>query len=383
MHYKRLLKATIVHCAILFYWLFLYTKSMLVLDGATFNLVSTAVVLTLYLLIYLDISNKNIRNRYFNIYIFMTLVPLALSVTKGIKYSQYLVIISAITIAVYLKKFFVYEKFKDVNIMPFSKSTSKKLGAGTFILAMAIMYMLDLDSFYSNIFFNMIIIILEMFLVLYIRDKERNYEKIFQMYYLSEYISMDRNEFARVIHDDIVQDIFACKNYLSTKNPDLGFVKEILTDLEDKARGIMKYYQSNVYDDIDVGASLEDVFHNIASLYKGKDLDLHMDIDPEAATLKDKKLKRLLLLVSKELVNNIYKHSEGRYLNYSLSMEYGKVLINLESDGATKEDFKKIQDSKRGILILTLLVESNSGKINYDLKGDKLFTQVLMEVREN
>ncbi|WP_296256480.1 hypothetical protein [uncultured Ezakiella sp.] len=145
----------------------------------------------------------------------------------------------------------------------------------------------------------------------------------------------------------------------------------------------MKYYQSNVYDDIDVGASLEDVFHNIASLYKGKDLDVHMDIEPEAATLKDKKLKRLLLLISKELVNNIYKHSEGSYLNYSLSMEDGKVLINLESDGATKEDFKKIQDSKRGILILTLLVESNSGKINYDLKGDKLFTQVLMEVREN
>lgn len=145
----------------------------------------------------------------------------------------------------------------------------------------------------------------------------------------------------------------------------------------------MKYYQSNVYDDIDVGASLEHVFSNIASLYKGKDLDLKMDIDPEAANLKDKKLKRLLLLVSKELVNNIYKHSEGRYLNYSLSMEDNKVLINLESDGATKEDFKNIQESKRGILILTLLVESNSGKINYDLKGDKLFTQVLMEVREN
>ena len=88
-------------------------------------------------------------------------------------------------------------------------------------------------------------------------------------------------------------------------------------------------------------------------------------------------------MVSKELVNNIYKHSEGRYLNYSLRIEDNKVLINLESDGATKEDFKNIQESKRGILILTLLVESNSGKINYDLKGDKLLTQVLMEVREN
>ena len=222
-----------------------------------------------------------------------------------------------------------------------------------------------------------------MVLTLYFKEQENIYDKIYKLYYLSDHIGQEREEFARVIHDDIVQDIFASKNYLSTRDPDLDFVKEILTDLEDKARGIMKYYQSNVYDDIDVGASLEHVFANIASLYKDKNLELNMDIEPEAATLKDKKLKRLLLLVSKELVNNIYKHSEGTYLNYSLSMEDGKVLINLESDGATKEDFKKIQDSKRGILILTLLVESNSGKINYDLKGDKLFTQVLMEVREN
>lgn len=128
-------------------------------------------------------------------------------------------------------------------------------------------------------------------MTLYFKEQENIYDKIYKLYYLSDHIGQEREEFARVIHDDIVQDIFASKNYLSTKDPDLGFVKEILTDLEDKARGIMKYYQSNVYDDLDVGASLEDVFHNIASLYKGKDLDLKMDIDPEAANLKDKKIK--------------------------------------------------------------------------------------------
>lgn len=255
------------------------------------------------------------------------------------------------------------------------------LGFGVF--AGVTVYIFGIDPKSIDLMYHFTYLFFELVLTLYFKEQENIYDKIYKLYYLSDHIGQEREEFARVIHDDIVQDIFACKNYLSTKDPDLGFVKEILTDLEDKARGIMKYYQSNVYDDIDVGASLEHVFANIASLYKGKDLDLKMDIDPEAANLKDKKLKRLLLLVSKELVNNIYKHSEGRYLNYSLSMEDNKVLINLESDGATKEDFKNIQESKRGILILTLLVESNSGKINYDLKGDKLFTQVLMEVRGN
>ena len=365
------------------YFAILQATGLLVKDYAVLGKIINLARRVIIIFVAVELSNNKISFRTSLIYSILFMVPIAVGALDYVSFNTKIIYMTYVFICIYLVKFLKIKNFKNINILPLTLRSLLILALGFGVFAGVTVYIFGIDPKSIDLMYHFTYLFFELVLTLYFKEQENIYDKIYKLYYLSDHIGQEREEFARVIHDDIVQDIFASKNYLSTKDPDLDFVKEILTDLEDKARGIMKYYQSNVYDDIDVGASLEHVFANIASLYKGKDLDLHMDIEPEAVTLKDKKLKRLLLLISKELVNNIYKHSEGRYLNYHLSMEDNKVLINLESDGATKEDFKKIQDSKRGILILTLLVESNSGKINYDLKGDKLFTQVLMEVREN
>lgn len=381
--YKKMLKNISIHAFILMYLAILQAAGLLVKDYAVLGKILNLARRVIIIFVAVELSNNKISFRTSLIYSILFMVPIAVGALDFVSFNTKIIYLTYAFICIYILKFLKIKNFKNINILPLTLRSLLILALGFGVFAGVTVYIFGIDPKSIDLMYHFTYLFFELVLTLYFKEQENIYDKIYKLYYLSDHIGQEREEFARVIHDDIVQDIFASKNYLSTKDPDLGFVKEILTDLEDKARGIMKYYQSNVYDDIDVGASLEHVFANIASLYKGKDLDLKMDIDPEAANLKDKKLKRLLLLVSKELVNNIYKHSEGTYLNYSLSMEDGKVLINLESDGATKEDFKKIQDSKRGILILTLLVESNSGKINYDLKGDKLFTQVLMEVREN
>lgn len=381
--YKKMLKNISIHAFILMYLAILQAAGLLVKDYAVLGKILNLARRVIIIFVAVELSNNKISFRTSLIYSILFMVPIAVGALDYVSFNTKIIYLTYAFICIYILKFLKIKNFKNINILPLTLRSLLILGLGFGVFAGVTVYIFGIDPKSIDLMYHFTYLFFELVLTLYFKEQENIYDKIYKLYYLSDHIGQEREEFARVIHDDIVQDIFASKNYLSTKDPDLDFVKEILTALEDKARGIMKYYQSNVYDDIDVGASLEHVFSNIASLYKGKDLDLKMDIDPEAANLKDKKLKRLLLLVSKELVNNIYKHSEGRYLNYSLSMEDNKVLINLESDGATKEDFKKIQDSKRGILILTLLVESNSGKINYDLKGDKLFTQVLMEVREN
>ena len=381
--YKKMLKNISIHAFILMYFAILQTTGLLVKDYAVLGKILNLARRVIIIFIAVELSNNKISFRTSLIYSILFMVLIAVGALDYVSFNTKIIYLTYAFICIYLVKFLKMKNFKNINILPLTLRSLLILALGFGVFAGVTVYIFGIDPKSIDLMYHFTYLFFELVLTLYFKEQENIYDKIYKLYYLSDHIGQEREEFARVIHDDIVQDIFACKNYLSTKDPDLDFVKEILTDLEDKARGIMKYYQSNVYDDIDVGASLEHVFANIASLYKDKDLDVHMDINPEAATLKDKKLKRLLLLISKELVNNIYKHSEGRYLNYHLSMEDNKVLINLESDGATKEDFKKIQDSKRGILILTLLVESNSGKINYDLKGDKLFTQVLMEVREN
>lgn len=381
--YKKMLKNISIHAFILMYFAILQATGLLVKDYVVLGKILNLTRRVIIIFVAVELSNNKISFRTSLIYSILFMVPIAVGALDYVSFNTKIIYLIYAFICIYILIFLKIKNFKNINILPLTLRSLLILALGFGVFAGVTVYIFGIDPKSIDLMYHFTYLFFELVLTLYFKEQENIYDKIYKLYYLSDHIGQEREEFARVIHDDIVQDIFACKNYLSTKDPDLDFVKEILTDLEDKARGIMKYYQSNVYDDIDVGASLEHVFANIASLYKDKNLELNMDIDPEAATLKDKKLKRLLLLVSKELVNNIYKHSEGRYLNYSLSMEDGKVLINLESDGATKEDFKKIQDSKRGILILTLLVESNSGKINYDLKGDKLFTQVLMEVREN
>lgn len=381
--YKKMLKNISIHAFILMYLAILQAAGLLVKDYAVLGKILNLARRVIIIFVAVELSNNKISFRTSLIYSILFMVPIAVGALDYVSFNTKIIYLTYAFICIYILKFLKIKNFKNINILPLTLRSLLILGLGFGVFAGVTVYIFGIDPKSIDLMYHFTYLFFELVLTLYFKEQENIYDKIYKLYYLSDHIGQEREEFARVIHDDIVQDIFASKNYLSTKDPDLDFVKEILTALEDKARGIMKYYQSNVYDDIDVGASLEHVFSNIASLYKGKDLDLKMDIDPEAANLKDKKLKRLLLLVSKELVNNIYKHSEGRYLNYSLSMEDNKVLINLESDGATKEDFKNIQESKRGILILTLLVESNSGKINYDLKGDKLFTQVLMEVREN
>lgn len=381
--YKKMLKNISIHAFILMYFAILQATGLLVKDYVVLGKILNLARRVIIIFVAVELSNNKISFRTSLIYSILFMVPIAVGALDYVSFNTKIIYLIYAFICIYLVRFLKIKNFKNINILPLTLRSLLILALGFGVFAGVTVYIFGIDPKSIDLMYHFTYLFFELVLTLYFKEQENIYDKIYKLYYLSDHIGQEREEFARVIHDDIVQDIFACKNYLSTKDPDLDFVKEILTDLEDKARGIMKYYQSNVYDDIDVGASLEHVFANIASLYKDKNLELNMDIDPEAATLKDKKLKRLLLLVSKELVNNIYKHSEGRYLNYHLSMEDNKVLINLESDGATKEDFKKIQDSKRGILILTLLVESNSGKINYDLKGDKLFTQVLMEVREN
>ncbi|MFR1323812.1 MAG: hypothetical protein ACLSBL_01770 [Ezakiella massiliensis] len=381
--YKKMLKNISIHAFILMYFAILQATGLLVKDYVVLGKILNLTRRVIIIFVAVELSNNKISFRTSLIYSILFMVPIAVGALDYVSFNTKIIYLIYAFICIYLVRFLKIKNFKNINILPLTLRSLLILALGFGVFAGLTVYIFGIDPKSIDLMYHFTYLFFELVLTLYFKEQENIYDKIYKLYYLSDHIGQEREEFARVIHDDIVQDIFASKNYLSTKDPDLDFVKEILTDLEDKARGIMKYYQSNVYDDIDVGASLEHVFANIASLYKDKDLELNMDIEPEAATLKDKKLKRLLLLVSKELVNNIYKHSEGRYLNYSLSMEDGKVLINLESDGATKEDFKKIQESKRGILILTLLVESNSGKINYNLKGDKLFTQVLMEVREN
>ncbi|MGO4936472.1 hypothetical protein ACTQ54_02350 [Fundicoccus sp. Sow4_H7] len=83
--------------------------------------------------------------------------------------------------------------------------------------------------------------------------------------------------------------------------------------------------------------------------------------------------------MTKELINNIYKHSQGTYLSYQIQQAGQGIAIELESDGADGRDLDAILSPKRGVLLMKMLVNTQSGELNYQLNGDVLSTRILLK----
>lgn len=379
--YKRLIKILTVHILIIIFWGVLFDFGKLAENLKIVELSFYMLMVTALVIFYIEISNKD-KTSVASLLNIISLGAIAAIPIKGIECTIILTAISLISTGIYIKKYFIYKNIKGINIIPISNSSVSIFAVAMGILIGTLAYLFDIDRLSIGIIYNILIIVFEMLLIFSIRERENNYEKIYKMYYLSDYISKERDEFARVIHDEIIQDIYATKNYLSLKEPNIPLTKEVLTDLEIKSRKLMKFYQSNIYEGGSIDISLEEVVENIKSLYRDKNLEVNVEISDEIKNLKNDNIKRLILIITRELVNNVYKHSNGSYLNYKIFKNGKDICIKLESNGADSKDILNIEKSTRGVMVLKLLVESNSGKINYNLEKDLLSTKVELEVED-
>lgn len=379
--YKRLIRILTFHILIIIFWGVLFDFGKLAENLKIVELAFYMLMVTALVIFYTEISNKD-KTSVASLLNIISLVAIADIPIKGIECKIILTAISLISTGIYIKKYFIYKNIKGINIIPISNNSVSIFAVAMGILIGTLAYLFDIDRLSIGIIYNILIIVFEMLLIFSIRERENNYEKIYKMYYLSDYISKERDEFARVIHDEIIQDIYATKNYLSLKEPNISLTKKVLTDLEIKSRKLMKFYQSNIFEGGSIDISLEEVVENIKSLYMDKNLEVNVEISDEIKNLKNENIKRLILIITRELVNNVYKHSNGSYLNYKIFKNGKDICINLESNGADSKDILNIEKSTRGVMVLKLLVESNSGKIDYNLEKDLLSTTVELEVED-
>lgn len=377
--YKRLIRILTFYILIIIFWGVLLNFGKLAENLKIVELAFYMLMVTVLVIFYTEISNKDKTSVAILLNI-ISLGAIASIPIKGIECKIILIVISLASTGIYIKKYFIYKNIKGINIIPISKNAVSIFAVAMGILIGTLVYLFDIDRLSIGIIYNILIIVFEMLLIFSIRERDNNYEKIYKMYYLSDYISKERDEFARVIHDEIIQDIYATKNYLSLKEPNVSLSKEILVDLEKKSRKLMKFYQSDIFEYGSIYISLEEVFENIKSLYMDKNLEVNVEISDEIKSLKNENIKRIILIITRELINNVYKHSNGSYLNYKIFKNGKDICINVESNGADSKDLRSIEKSKRGVMLLKLLVGSNSGKIDYNLDKDLLSTMVKLEV---
>ena len=366
---------------VILYWGILYKLNLSINGAPVINLVSFLLIFTVYIFIYTELSNKNIKKRHSIIFTLLSLMPIAFTLQKNIYYTYIFIILSLISSFVYAKRYLLIDRAKYINILPISKASAQVFTIMLFCLSLLTIYLFDISTFLINIFIHIIMLLIESFFLIFLKEKELSYEKTYRLYYLAEYMSEERDNFARVIHDEIIQDIYASRNYLSLKNPDVEYSKKLLSNLESKLRRMMKLYQANLFERADINTSIRSIIDNVSSLYN-KSLNIDLNIDENFLSDSDVKLIKLISVVSKELINNIYKHSRASFLNYNLYREEKNIIIEIESDGASDDDFKRINESKRGLLLLKLLIDMNSGELYYELNKDVLKTKVILEVSD-
>lgn len=373
MIYKRILKIIISHAALIFYWCYIYKIGDAISSAPIINFTSTILILIIYGLIYAEITKRGDK-KLDALYIFASLLFFALALNKNFKFLICFVLGLGISFF-YIVKNLQIDKTFYINILPISKKMTQVF-TGIFIcVIMLLTYLLDLDVLVINIFNQVIFFACCLFFFLFLKDREDVYDKTFKLFYISQYLASERENFARLIHDEVLQDIFAAKNYLSLKEPRVHEASDLLTKLNERLRKIMKFYQTSLFEDFGMEENIHGIFENVASLYPYKTPKIDKKISSALENLRGEEVK-LIALITKELVNNIYKHSEATYIFYRLYEDRGFIIMEVESDGMAEEDFKNIGDSKRGVLLLKMLISSNEGEISYEDRGRTLYTKI-------
>ncbi|MFR6448628.1 MAG: hypothetical protein ACLUN8_02180 [Peptoniphilus grossensis] len=373
MIYKRILKIIISHAALIFYWCYLYKTGEITGKDPIINLSSAGLILIIYGFIYTEITKKEDKKTD-GLYIFASLLFFALALNKNLHFLICLGL-GLLTSIFYIVKNYRKEKTFYISILPISKKMTQVF-TGIFIcVIMLLTYLLDLDVLVINIFNQVIFFACCLFFFLFLKDREDVYDKTFKLFYMSQYLASERENFARLIHDEVLQDIFAAKNYLSLKEPKVHEASDLLTKLNERLRKIMKFYQTSLFEDFGMEENIHGIFENVASLYPYKTPKIDKKISSALENLRGEEVK-LIALITKELVNNIYKHSEATYIFYRLYEDRGFIIMEVESDGMAEGDFKNIEDSKRGVLLLKMLISSNEGEISYEDRGRTLYTKI-------
>ncbi len=276
-----------------------------------------------------------------------------------------------------------FEKISSFNILPIDRKSHVVLLPIMLVTLTSIFYMMDLSNMEINILMHIILASYIIFLFYNIQNKEKAFKEIQEYYTLSTFIFRERDLFSQMIHDEIIQNIRASTNLLSLKQADVKSAKKILIDLEVKLRKLMNFYSNYIFLDFSFQDNLNNVVESIKTMYPHKNIKMEVHDNDDIFTKHKSGIINALLPISKELIGNVFKHSRSSYIIFNLERhDESKIRIICESDGASQDDFKKINNSVGGVLLVKILVKKCKGNIKYELNRDILRTTIDIDLEE-
>lgn len=169
-----------------------------------------------------------------------------------------------------------------------------------------------------------------------------------------------KTEFANFLHDDVLQDLLSVKNMMTKAHrPDIqDIIIETLDGLNTHIRKQMQDYHPVILKNLTAKENYQNLFEIILQTFPQRNIVVSFDCSDNLFLVEPYNL--LIYRLIKELLTNIYKHSNGNRAWVTLSQEYSIIELSVSDDGNADADCLTSADKAKHKGISSIFEQVNS-----------------------
>lgn len=182
-----------------------------------------------------------------------------------------------------------------------------------------------------------------------------------------------KTDFSNFLHDDVLQDLLSIKNMTSKSyRPEVqDIIYETLNNLNTRIRKQMQDYHPVILKNLTIKENYQNLIESVSSSFPQRNILVAFKCSDTLFLVEPYDI--LMYRLIKELLTNVYKHSNGSHAWITLSLEKDIIKLSVGDNGATNTSFKTNLDTPKmpldttkhkGIISIKEQVENLGGTIN-------------------
>lgn len=226
-----------------------------------------------------------------------------------------------------------------------------------------------------NVLF-MLIFLCNIILEFNLRDEKNKVVKNSKYTFALEKLQQEeqlKTEFSNFLHDDILQNLLSIKNMMSKSyRPDVqDIIYETLNNLNTCIRKQMQDYHPVILKNLTVKENYQNLIESVSSSFPQKNICVSFKCSDTLFLVEPYDI--LIYRLIKELLTNVYKHSNGSHAWIALALEKNIIKLNISDNGVANTSFKTPLDitkitfdttKHKGIISIKEQVENLGGTIS-------------------
>lgn len=174
-----------------------------------------------------------------------------------------------------------------------------------------------------------------------------------------------KSEFANFLHDDVLQDLLSIKNMAAKAHrPDIqDMIIDVLDTLNKHIRGQMQDYRPVILSSLTAKENYQNLIEAVSQLFPERNMMVSFDCSDKLFLVEPYQV--LIYRLLKELLTNVYKHSDGNRAWVMLTQENSIIRLCVSDNGTTRKDSILSADSTKhkGIATITERINGMEGSV--------------------